>query len=1337
MTDPSLFSSRSRCVARATRLWIDQLTDLSGRNNLLYYKDRKRGTLDLDTAEAEPQERLLAGKTVRLSRLFPDAERRTDAVRRAQAIHKKIREFDEERGINTGYVVSGIATWREERKIPAAPILLRAMSLVPLNAARDDFELTLDDEVDVNPVLLYKLRSDFRLELAAESLGDPFERVGVFEPATVFDRMRKLVGDHVPDFDVTARLVAGTFTFAKQPMVEDLRAASELLESSDLVAAIAGDEEALRKINHQETSKVDLPVDSVPPKSEFVILDADSSQSQAINAVRAGQNLVIQGPPGTGKSQTIANLVATLVADGRRVLFVAEKRAALDAVLRRLHDRDLAHLVLDIHQGVKHRRRIAEELDTALSRARVTLPSDVGGLHRQLAQRRHQLNEHRSLLHQPHPPWNVTIFEAQAGFLGVPERSRSAVRLHGDVLIALGGEVAERVRDDLRRYANLSGFAMTPDDTPWSDARIYDPEHAQSALELVARLRTRKLPAALAHLREATAETGLPYPKTLAQWGALYALYAGTVNTLNLFSPDVYGADLGDLVAATGSRVQRRDRGVTSNWSTRRRLRRRARDLWRGGKVKRTALHAALHEAERQREAWRELGGHGMPRPSTQFGSASASLTDLMDDVMELGRFLPSGVSDRLSLQKLQDTVAALHSDSKTPWRLPEIYDLRRRLGGAGLSPLIAELADRRATAREAVETFDSVWYGSILDYVRLRDSRYAAFSGSDLRDAVADFQHSDLEHIDRNTDRVRRRVAERLRDIQDERQHQASSIRREAKKRSKHRPLRKLLREAPDVLFALKPCWAISPLVVSQVLPAERLFDVVIFDEASQIHQPDAIPSIMRADQIVVAGDTKQLPPTDFFAELAGSDSDDEEEPAAAGAYTEGFGSILETLAAALPEVQLTWHYRSRDERLITFSNEHFYGRSLTTFPGIFTDGSLNHVVVTQPPMTAGQEESVAAEVDKVVDLMLEHARTRPDESLGVITMGIKHTRRIERKLEAVLRAQNSAELEKFFGEGGKEPYFIKNLERVQGDERDAIILSVGYGKTADGRMQYRWGPLLREGGERRLNVAITRAKRRLMLVTSFETHDVDPSRVHHEGAKLLGAYLKYVDSGGGEVGTSVTEPALNPFEIDVRDRLRAAGVPVIPQYGVGGFRVDFAAQHPHRRGQMVLAIEADGASYHSADTARDRDRLRQEHLERLGWRFHRIWSTDWFLDPNTELAKIRAAYDQAVALADTEREGALSAATVPSRPRSKMAEPQHAQPDRGPRPAALSGVPITEYDMRDLVRLARWIESDGLLRTEGEVMGEMMEILGFKKRGSRIVDKLSRAISIARRSS
>ena len=278
---------------------------------------------------------------------------------------------------------------------------------------------------------------------------------------------------------------------------------------------------------------------------------------------------------------------------------------------------------------------------------------------------------------------------------------------------------------------------------------------------------------------------------------------------------------------------------------------------------------------------------------------------------------------------------------------------------------------------------------------------------------------------------------------------------------------------------------------------------------------------------------------------------------------------------------------------------------------------------------------------------------------------------------------------------------------------------------------MPYRFGPLNQEGGERRLNVAITRARSRIHLVAGFSHLDMAPGRSSAEGVELLRQYLEFAASGGTAMGGSLSEEPLNAFELNIQRHLEKRGMPVTPQYGVAGYRLDFACAHPEQPGRMVLAIEADGASYHSAPTARDRDRLRQQVLENLGWRFHRIWSTEWFRDPEGQADLALEAWRKAVELADEADAGVAvdSAAPPPSLDVSASLE----EPDRGPRPAVPAGLPIGEYSMGQLVALARWLNSDTLLRTDDEMLVEMRLELGFKRGGSRINAALLEAIAAA----
>jgi len=483
----------------------------------------------------------------------------------------------------------------------------------------------------------------------------------------------------------------------------------------------------------------------------------------------------------------------------------------------------------------------------------------------------------------------------------------------------------------------------------------------------------------------------------------------------------------------------------------------------------------------------------------------------------------------------------------------------------------------------------------------------------------------------------VRAAAGRRLREVLADHPDEESIVRAEAGKARRHRPLRDMLPRAGHTLTAIKPAWAMSPLVVASVLPPGRWFDVVIFDEASQIPPAQAISAISRAHQVVVAGDERQLPPTSFFTAAV-----DEEGGAESEALTEGFESVLDVLAAALPTRRLSWHYRSLDERLIAFANTQMYDGKLVTFPGTGTDPVVRlEAVEGSGVVQSGEEaiESTEAEVSRVVDLVLEHARTRPQESLGVIALGIKHANRIE---EALRRALSGAEgVGDFFDEDRPERFFVKNLERVQGDERDAIIVSIGYGKTPHGRVLHRFGPLNLEGGERRLNVAITRARRRMTVVSSLLASDLDPTRLKARGAVMLRDFLAYAESqatalpsppeGAGVRAAGVRTLAPEPVRAEFARRLREAGLVVHEAFGGSGQPIDLAVEDPRRPGHVLVAVESDGPSYAAMHSTRDRDRLRVEQLGRLGWEHVRVWSTDLFRDPARDVARVVAMAQRA----------------------------------------------------------------------------------------------------------
>jgi very-short-patch-repair endonuclease len=1341
---------RVELVQRAVREWTRALVDLGGRNNLLRYRDLRQGTLDLTNARPKALEGLLQSKATKVSALFSDPEEREGALRRVRTIHNKAKENFEERGLETLSLGCGLATWDNKRAAwePAAPVLLRQATLRPLGAAQDEFELALVDEMEVNPTLLHLLKVDFDCAFDHEKLLDRVD--GVIDELWELDKTFEWMTEQtrrVPSFAIQPRLVLANFAYAKLPMVRDLETAFDELVAHDLVAAIAGDEDARESVRAAGPGPDAVPSpDQVPLSDEFLVLDADSSQNYAINAVLGGESLIVRGPPGTGKSQTIANLIASLLARNKRVLFVAEKRAAIDAVLKRLRQQKLGDLLLDLHGGVSSRRAFSQSVGAALNASRAAPKVDHAPLHRKVEKRRDELNDHVAALHEIREPWGLSVYELRSELQGVgPDRQTNA-RFRGRDLERLDDAARRQAEEDLGEYARLGGLTLGTSGSPWARANVVSGDEAQEAFELVDGLRRHTLPTTLEGLDSAATEARVAPPRTLEGWAKLLDLWKGIREMLEFFEQGVYEQDLDRVLEALRPAESGAFKRLAASVGSAdyRAARRGAREWVLGGKASAGELCRRLRKALDERRQWQQSGGVGLPTATPNLDALVEAHAELLAQVERLGKLVERTDIETLDVDQLRGEVDHLAQDRGNLVTLPELHRLATALQAGGLGELLAELAGRGASEETAVGTFRFAWLQSILDQLAMSDRLVEGFRPDKHEKVVDDFIRGDREHIHSAADRIRRACAEAATRARDEFKDQAQIVQHQANLKRRHMPVRDLVHSTSDVLLALKPCWATSPLVVSQLLPPKTYFDVVIFDEASQITPADAIPSILRGAQLVVAGDEKQLPPTAFFVSETPEDEDDEADelstPVPLTAGTKGFESILDALGSLLRFRMLRWHYRSRDERLIAFSNAHLYDHQLITFPGPGGEDVLRHVVVGHDP--AAETNSPTPEVDTAVDLIIEHARQRPHESLGVIAMGIKHSNRIEECLRQRLHEEPNLEEElgPFFAEDVEERFFVKNLERVQGDERDAIILSVGYGKNARGDPPYRFGPLLTEGGERRLNVAVTRAKNRMTLVSSFGVREMDPERSPAEGVKLLRQYLQYVESGGENLGDVVREkPALNPFEVDVRDTLSRHGLKLSAQYGSSGYWIDYAVQHPTQPGRYVLALECDGATYHSSESARDRDRLRQEQLERIGWRFHRVWSSEWFYDKERCVEKVLQAYEDAVAAADEQDKTPQppvrrAADRAVEEPVAENVVPSATPWRSGRRPDVPAGYVIDYYTQPELVRLVRWIESDEVLRTEDELLNDVMQALGFKRRGQKIVGRIKRAIIEAR---
>lgn len=896
--------------------------------------------------------------------------------------------------------------------------------------------------------------------------------------------------------------------------------------------------------------------------------------------------------------------------------------------------------------------------------------------------------------------------------------------------------MAERVRDLLAEAAGFESLFLRTDPSAWTGAKLPDGAAVESALDLVSRATTQTFPAFMASLYAVVQQSGLRWPASVGSARELISLVAAAQAMLEVYSTDIYTQDhaclLRDLEPGKSG-------GLSGAWawftdSAYRHARKAVRALRTAGPAPVAALFAEVEEVQHLTVQWKEHSDNGtVPCLVVNFAAHKRNSDALFSDAAVMTSVLPGKHIEQLTVDELNNLLARLAADNSTPREIPKLTQIEEGLDAAGVARLVSEIREKKPQNRVWAQVFQYSWLASTLDAASQNDPDIRGFKGATHNRFVDEFVHLDEERIALAAERVRRAHALRAVEAMNAHPDQQHLIKAEAAKVKRHLPLRKVFAQSADVLTSVCPCWMVSPLSVSQLLDGgKQYFDFVIFDEASQVLPEDAVPALLRGKKVVVAGDNKQLPPTTFFA------ASDEEEYAAdeeAGA-AEGFESLLDMMIPFVRSCYLDWHYRSRDEALINFSNQHIYKGRLVTFPGPGGPPVISHEMVQQEAGIDGQEESANTEVRKVVDLVIHHAREHPHETLGVITMGIKHMNRVQSVLDREL--EKHPDLETFFDPNGQERFFVKNLERVQGDERDAIMISIGYGKDRAGNLPLRFGPLLSEGGRRRLNVAITRARQKLTVVSSFSHTDIDLARVRAgSGVELLRDYLQYAASNGKRLGDGqLTTVPLNDFETEVFDVLTAQGLKLIPQLGASQFRIDMVAQHPSKPGRFVLAIECDGATYHSSYTARDRDRLRQQQLENLGWRFHRIWSTDWFMRKVDEVKRAMLAYQAAIDFSDKLDAGSVrngnDGGDSHEKPRANgVVSPSRERASRPPIPVRTS---IAQYSPHELVQLILWLTSDGQLRTDDEVVAEMISVLGFSRRGARIETAIKSALGIYR---
>ncbi len=1365
----------------ATRIdqWKSRLLDLSLRNRLLNFRETK-STIRILSASSEhvedelaserelslqPKPRLLGEDDPRSEATYTK-QQRADALtehlrdelkhgrlhtnldnqehaRRLTELFRSARNSLEENGTNTLFAAVGLLEWKETEhsdRVYRAPLLLIPVEL-KRKSVLEGFSLKrIDEEPRLNVTLIEMLRQHFHKEIPGlDPLPEDESGVDVRLVFRIFrDAVRNLVG-----WEVKTEIWLGQFSFTKFLLWKDLSDRLEDLTRNRIVNHL---------VNHPGTPYPNPPEDIRPrdlddqfhPRDVYCPRSVDSSQLAAVMAAAAGHDFVLEGPPGTGKSQTIANIVAHCLAHGKRVLFVAEKRAALDVVYRRLREEGLEPFCLELHSNKTGKADVIAQFDRSLKF--FAEGGDINWEQRanELARLRRFLNDYARTLHRRLPcglsayacfdyllprradptvnldQWPAIpdtsadqLEEARDLCRRLQERARAVMPLHDHPLTPVACEewspawqqrvpgLADALREcaaaaaaatsdltswlrcsqptasrtQLRNLLALADCLLAPQavgpafvTTSWSQLET-DLDHWIALIRERAALRNRLTDYEEAKLLALQLDT-LKAKWTSAQsaWFLVKWLHTGSIRrTLRIARKNASApaaveleSTLNDalrlraLNAELGSISVSAQNVLGSLWAKGEP----SEEALVGARVWGESLHRSLVACAGEDLVWlgqlRQLlatlfaEGPSMYAAGTPIGarlvryrealSVFDSAWDAFASEVKLRRKPVDGASDYLGA--VQALIERLSASWKNIREWCYWQKARRAAVDAGLSAVIASLESVEGTDLNVPALFERSFRKALLFAIIERETALKEFFGREHDERIERFREIDenLGRLSREIIRARLAAGIPRDQVQnDVPKTEIGLLRREIAKKTRHIPVRQLLGRIPNLLPRLKPCVLMSPLSVAQYLePSHETFDVVIFDEASQIPVWDAIGAIARGKQLIVVGDPKQLPPTNFF----NSTGDDEDENLEPDEFKDLESILDELMTHGLRHKRLQWHYRSRHEGLITFSNRQYYENDLLTFPSPETAlGGVRFRYLPEARYDKGKSRTNRLEAEALVKELVARLQN-PDTarySYGVVTFSLAQQQLVENLLDDERRKH--PEIEVHFGDEPPvegEPVFVKNLENVQGDERDVIFFSICYGLDETGRISMNFGPLNRDGGERRLNVAITRAKQEVVVFSGIRADHIDLTRTRARGVRDLKHFLDYSERGpkalmASSAASAHGEPD-SEFEKMVAERLRKAGFEVHHQVGCSGYRIDLAILDPSMPGRYLLGIECDGATYHRAATARDRDKLRQLILESLGWKLYRIWSTDWWHDSEKEMQRLLSLISQTI---------------------------------------------------------------------------------------------------------
>lgn len=1257
-----------------------------------------------ETPDFETMHRLAAGNQL-LSSEFSAKRLRSSyeeapLAKSMKELYRSGKSSLEENGANTLYLALGLLRWYEtdrSSKARYAPLVLLPIEMVRRSACAGYAIRLRDEDPQMNVTMLEKLKQDFGILISGlDPL--PMDERGV-DIRQVFNAIRKAVMNQ-PRWDVLESAWLGIFSFSQFVMWNDLRNRSADLMKNKIVRSLidgklAWEAQPMTLGSHVSDEGVYLP------------MSADASQLFAIGKAAQGESFVLHGPPGTGKSQTITTLIANALAQGKSVLFVAEKMAALEVVRKRLAKIGIGDFCLELHSNKAKKRVVLDQLRRASEVKGGASSREYAARADQLHALRRELDDYAQALHSPNGCGltlydTVCLYQENAQAPDTPAMTREFVcgltagdlarhKLLLEQLVCAGRALPHPHGHPLSavgstRYSQRLRYDLSPALDAYRSAIYGLTEPAKSLSELTGlEASTGRGLEVLARAAQ-TLQAWLSLPRPWAASQSPQALIADAREMARRFQKakalenDLLTRWKPDFLTLDGDVLLREWEENEAKWFLpkalgQRRLLRRV-NLYALSPVTGEALPRELRllrDCRQERDAGqalldrcgRDLGllYQGSATDCDRVLSAGEQALRLLPELdaglrMKLAgdaafaapiegflaawepfRIARQGLYDLLSISQPQDAPEYLAGELALCARLDMNRDslkdfiafnaAARDAEETGLASIVE--AYRKGMAHSQVlPAYHKALYKAMAIQTIDESPALSLFSGAVFNEKIRQ-----LEQLENTLMRLAReeifcRLAARVPDFTREAAHSSELgiLQRAIRSGGRGVSIRKLLTQLPNLLPRLCPCMLMSPISAAQYLEPDRApFDTVVFDEASQLPTAKAVGALARGENAVIVGDPKQMPPTSFFI----SNQADED-----NLDTEDLESILDDcLALNLPQTHLLWHYRSRHESLIAFSNANFYENKLYTFPSVNDRISKVSLVHVEGVFQRSKTRQNRAEAQAIVEELKRrcHDEKESNFSVGVVTFNIHQQHLIDDLLSEACRLDPQLDAWVYQGE---EPVFIKNLENVQGDERDVILFSVGYGPDEQGKVYMNFGPLNRDGGWRRLNVAITRARQEMKVFATLQPEQIDLTRTGAQGVAALRAFLEYArDHTLPMEPEALTGGKPEPSGIadSICDALEDGGYQVSRNVGHSQYRIDVAVADPKAPDRYCLGIVLDGRSYGAARTTRDRETAQIGVLQGLGWRITRVWTMDWWDNPQRELERLLALLKKPVA--------------------------------------------------------------------------------------------------------